>query len=160
MTLVSKRIRGVAAAMAALLVFSVFSAPSFADHGVPGAPHITLVIHDDGLLVFSWEPVANAEYYRLMVDEKDKGVFRQIGDNLTVTSKQYQSPMQDAFAATEPQYRVDACNKAGCTPSNVTSEAQVNLLNAPMSQDLKNAFDDLLGGDNKKDGKKPHTETK
>jgi len=141
---------GVFGVLVGLLTSMAVSIPSHAAPAKPPAPLLTLTIEKDGWLLFQWKRVKGATYYRLMVDEKETGQFLQIGDNIATTSKRYRAPERDILSDKEPQYRIDACNEGGCTPSGITSESQVNLLNAPMSDEMKKAFDDLLDGDKKK----------
>ena len=140
-------VRGVLVALT--MVFAV-STSSYAAPAKPIAPVITLTIEKGGQLFFQWNKVKGATYYRLMVDKDDNGQFQQVGADLTTTTRRYQAPKRDLLSDKEPQYRVDACNAAGCTPSSVTNESQANLLNAPMSNDMQKAFDDLLDGKKKK----------
>ena len=121
-----------------------------AESAPPQAPALNLTIKEDGALLFSWKRVVSTTYYRLMVDEHDNGNFHQIGQKITATSRRYHPPKRDLLSDTVPHYRVDACNTHGCTPSNITSEMLVRMLNAPMDNGLQKSFDDILNGVKKK----------
>lgn len=124
-------------------------APVYAASTAPPAPVLKLTVEEDGSLLFQWNTVKDADYYRLMLDEKETGHFRQVGNRITGISFRYEAPDHDVLSKHEPQYRVEACNDGGCTPSNQTNATQATMLNSPMTKDLEKAFDDLLGGSKK-----------
>jgi len=79
-------------------------------------------------LAFTWNAAARATSYKFMQRQDANADFVQVGTDLasTVTSKKIDIPTHlNNWAPTVPQYRVDACNDGGCTPSNVTAPVRV-----------------------------------
>lgn len=93
----------------------------------PAAPQVS-VEGDIKRLIFSWDDVANADYYRLMETPDGHSGFTQVGDDIPI----------DTLAATRDiavhlhdwvnaLYVVQACNLGGCTRSAESSATDVML---------------------------------
>lgn len=82
----------------------------------PRAPELSIALGDQQIR-FGWTAVQNANYYRLIEDPDGESRYRQVGGDLTSNYglRLIDVHRNDWRAA---RYRVEACNSAGCTPSN------------------------------------------
>lgn len=92
-----------------------------ATDGPPAAPVVAL---EYGIkqVRLSWPSVSGAFYYRVHAAADSRGEFRQLGEDLPWTSEDVSLDLavfrHDWAGAA---YRVDACNEAGCTASDVAN---------------------------------------
>lgn len=93
----------------------------------PAAPVVS-VSADVKQLIFSWDAVATASFYRLLENPDGHSGFTQVGSNIpgaeTSVVMDIAVHLHDWVNA---QYLVEACNANGCTPSTVVPVDQVML---------------------------------
>jgi hypothetical protein len=96
------------------------------DDESPTAPNL-VTSPETKRLAFAWLNVANATSYKFLRRDPSATDFVQIGADLAtgVTRTTLDIPVHlYQWDDAGPQYRLDACNVAGCTPSNVVSEVR------------------------------------
>ncbi len=93
----------------------------------PAAPQVS-VAGDIKQLIFSWDDVANADYYRLMENPDGHSGFTQVGGNIPSAeisiARDIAVHLHDWVNAL---YMVQACNLGGCADSTQISAADVML---------------------------------
>jgi len=95
---------------------------------LPAAPTVSLET-DIKKLVFSWDSVAGADYYRLLENSDGHSGFAQVGDDISAgTTSAILDIAVHFFDFANAQFIVEACNLAGCTGS-----PQVNTISSALS---------------------------
>lgn len=94
---------------------------------LPAAPTVSIE-GDIKQLIFSWEAVAGAEYYRLLENADGHSGFTQVGDDIPAgTLTATRDIAVHLFDWVEAQYLVEACNIGGCNSSSVVTATDVML---------------------------------
>jgi hypothetical protein len=94
---------------------------------LPAAPTVSIE-GDIKQLIFSWDAVAGAEYYRLLENPDGHSGFTQLGDDIPAdTMTATRDIAVHLFDWVEAQYLVDACNIGGCNSSTVITATDVML---------------------------------
>jgi hypothetical protein len=91
----------------------------------PAAPALSLS-YGVKQLKFSWNAVADTDYYKLLENPDGVSGYTQVGADLTTTGYDHDIPLYRRLNAT---YLVEACNSAGCTDS-VAISPSANLVAA------------------------------
>jgi hypothetical protein len=94
---------------------------------LPAAPTVSIE-GDIKQLIFSWDAVAGAEYYRLLENPDGHSGFTPVGDDIPAdTMTATRDIAVHLFDWVEAQYLVDACNIGGCNSSTVITATDVML---------------------------------
>jgi len=94
---------------------------------LPAAPTVSIE-GDIKQLVFSWDAVAGAEYYRLLENADGHSGFTQVGDDIPAgTLTAARDIAVHLVDWVEAQYLVEACNIGGCNSSSVITVTDVML---------------------------------
>jgi len=94
---------------------------------LPAAPTVSIE-GDIKQLIFSWDAVAGAEYYRLLENADGHSGFTQVGDDIPAGTLAVTKDIAvHLFDWVEAQYLVEACNIGGCKSSSVIIATDVIL---------------------------------
>ena len=94
---------------------------------LPAAPTVSIE-GDIKQLIFSWDAVAGAEYYRLLENADGHSGFTQVGDDIPAgTLTATRDIAVHLFDWVEAQYLVQACNIGGCNSSSVVTATDFML---------------------------------
>jgi len=94
---------------------------------LPAAPTAS-VEGDIKQLIFSWDAIAGAEFYRLLENADGHSGFTQVGDDIPAgTLTATRDIAVHLFDWVEAQYLVEACNIGGCNSSTVVTATDVML---------------------------------
>lgn len=86
---------------------------------LPAAPSVSIE-GDIKTLIFSWDAVAGADYYRLLENADGHSGFTPVGDDIAAdTLTATRDIAVHLFDWIEAQYLVEACNLEGCTASPI-----------------------------------------
>ena len=111
---------------AALTTVTLLASPASNAASPPGTPHVT-VGADIKQLLFDWDDVTGAAYYRLLV-QVGTGAFKPLIDNIPASSTQVRLSIADhVLSWTLTHYAVAACNTSGCTNSAPLSPQNLML---------------------------------
>jgi len=112
----------------------------------PAAPVVT-VDADIKQLIFGWDEVAGATYYRLLENPDGHSGFTQVGDNIpsfeVSVTRDIAVHLHDWVNAL---YLVQACNAGGCAGSTEVSATDVMLDTIGYFKVSNTDFDDRFGG--------------
>jgi hypothetical protein len=104
------------AAITVVMTAVFFLAAPVSNAASPGTPHVT-VGADTKQLIFDWDAVAGASYYRLLV-KIGSSAYQPVVDNIPASTTQVKLAIAvhlQRWSVT--RYRVAACNASGCSHS-------------------------------------------
>jgi hypothetical protein len=94
---------------------------------LPAAPTVSIE-GDIKKLIFSWDAVTGAAYYRLLENADGHSGFTQVGDDIPAgTLATTRDIAVHLFDWVQAQYLVEACNIGGCNSSRVITATDVML---------------------------------